>query len=220
MHKVYPLRGPPCWRAQLWSQPADDNCADQAPCGAPRSCGRTQAAPLCAHNLAPRLPCPHTASQPDLQHHAQAVSSETWILVHSPFTCYGVKWTQVKTNQSPTGVASHAEQCKATRSTWACHLEHNLLHLLIRCLELPHKHDHDLTRVVRCIHGVHKRNDTPNALQKGCQHLPQGYPVSYPLMHKILLKSITECTVLHYKNPSSMLGGIRDSCQAQLNSRL
>mmetsp|Transcript_22262 Transcript_22262/g.30963 ORF Transcript_22262/g.30963 Transcript_22262/m.30963 type:complete len:290 (-) Transcript_22262:776-1645(-) len=53
------------------------------------------------------------------------------------------------------------------------HLEHDLLHLLVMCLELADQRPlHDFPGVVRGIHGVHQRNDVADRLEEGSEHFP------------------------------------------------
>mmetsp|Transcript_45842 Transcript_45842/g.81937 ORF Transcript_45842/g.81937 Transcript_45842/m.81937 type:complete len:859 (-) Transcript_45842:1570-4146(-) len=52
------------------------------------------------------------------------------------------------------------------------HLEHNLLHLLVRTLELTDQDVHHLTGVVVGVLGVHEGDDVPDGLEEGCEPLP------------------------------------------------
>ena len=58
----------------------------------------------------------------------------------------------------------------------APHLEHNLLHLLIGCLELPLEHDHALTCVVEGVLRVHQWDDEANGLEERSKHLTAQRP--------------------------------------------
>ena len=60
------------------------------------------------------------------------------------------------------------------------HLQHDLLHLLIRGLELTDENQHHFSCVVVGIFSVHQRDEVTNGLQEGCQTFATVGPDTLP----------------------------------------
>ena len=61
--------------------------------------------------------------------------------------------------------------CDQLLCVTCAYLQHDLLHLLVGRLELPHQDEHHLLGVVVGVLGVHEGDEVPDGLQEGSQSL-------------------------------------------------
>mmetsp|Transcript_25028 Transcript_25028/g.71298 ORF Transcript_25028/g.71298 Transcript_25028/m.71298 type:complete len:651 (-) Transcript_25028:1818-3770(-) len=93
------------------------------------------------------------------------------------------------------------------------HLEHNLLHLLIRRRKLSDQNDHHLSRVVVRVLGIHQWDDVTDSLQEGRQALatmladalPEGSQHSVEGLDAVWRGSLSECSQCQGANGTDLL---------------